>query len=64
MIFGNFIKDEKYRSIKVWIIIILYLTLPLYLNYIISGLIQLYDKFLYIKDNKMPKNVYTDLSDN
>lgn len=64
MIFGNFIKDEKYRSVKVWIIIILYLSLPLYLNYIISGLIQLYDKFLYIKDNKMPKNVYTDLSDN
>lgn len=64
LIFGNYFKDKKYRSIKVWIMMTVYLTLPLYLHYVTVGILNLYDKVLYIKDNKLPKNVYTGLLDN
>ena len=64
LIFGNYFKDKEYRNIKVWILMALYLTLPYYIYYITNGIRHLYNKFIYVKDNKLPKNVYTDLYDN
>lgn len=61
LIFGRFFLDEEYRSVRVWIFILLYVTLPFYLTYISRNLIYLYRQFLYIKDNTLPKNVYSDI---
>lgn len=61
IIFGRFFQDEEYRSIKVWTVMLLYLTLPFYLSYISNGLIYLYRQILYVKDNTLPKNVYSDI---
>ena len=61
LIFGNFFTDKKYRSVAVWMVMILYLTVPVFIKYICNGIIYLYREFLYIKDNKLPKNVYTGL---
>lgn len=61
LIFGNFFSNKEYRNIKVWIAILLYLTLPFYIKFITNGIIYLYRQVMYIKDNKLPKNVYTDL---
>ena len=61
LIFGNFFTDKQYRNVTVWVLIVLYLTVPVYIKYICNGIIYLYREFLYIKDNKLPKNVYTGL---
>lgn len=61
LIFGSFFTDKKYRNVTTWIYMTLFLTLPFYISYISNGIIYLYRQFLYFKDNKLPKNVYTDL---
>lgn len=61
LIFGNFFTNKEYRKVSVWILMVLYLTVPVYLKYITNGIIYLYRQILYIKDNKLPKNVYTGL---
>lgn len=59
LVFGRYFQDEKYRSVMVWIFMILYLSLPYYINYISNALIYLYRQIIYIMDNRLPKNVYT-----
>ena len=61
LIFGNYFTDKKYRNWKVWILIALYITLPFFIYIISNFIIYLYRQIVYIKDNKLPKNVYTDL---
>lgn len=61
LIFGNYFTDKEYRNWKTWILITLYITLPFYMYLISNSIIYLYRQIIYIKDNKLPKNVYTDL---
>jgi hypothetical protein len=61
MVFGRFFSAEEYRRYSVWIGIILYVTLPFYITYVTDGLVYLYRKFIYVKDNKLSKNVYLDI---
>lgn len=61
LIFGDYFTDKKYRNWKTWILITLYITLPFYVYIITNSIIYLYRQIIYIKDNKLPKNVYTDL---
>lgn len=61
LIFGNFFTNKEYRSVSVWIYMTLYLAAPFYLKYITNGIVYVYREILYIKDNKLPKNVYTDI---
>ena len=61
LIFGDYFTDKKYRNWKTWILITLYITLPFFMYIITNSVIYLYRQIIYIKDNKLPKNVYTDL---
>lgn len=61
LVFGRFFSAEEYRRYSVWIGIILYVTLPFYITYVTDGLVYLYRKFIYVKENKLSKNVYLDI---
>jgi len=61
IVFGRFFSAKEYRKYSVWIGIILYVTLPFYITYVTDGLVYLYRKFIYVKENKLSKNVYLDI---
>ena len=61
IVFGRFFSAKEYRNYWVWVGIILYVTLPFYIKFITDGLVYMYREFLYIKDNKLSKNVYLDI---
>jgi hypothetical protein len=61
LVMGGFIRKSEYKKVKVWVLLLLYGTLPYFINRISSGIMNIYKQLQYIRENKLPKNVYTDI---
>lgn len=59
LIFGSFF---SFKSIKGWIIIIIFITLPFYLMNLIHLFFNFYDYLKDIINRRRPRNVYTELN--
>ena len=59
LIFGSFF---SFKSIKGWIIIIIFITLPFYLMNLIHLFFNLYDYLKDVINRRRPRNVYTELN--
>ena len=61
ILFGDFVSNLRYKSVKTWFILILYVVFPFILNTIVIWTEWIYNKIVYILFNKAPRNVYTNL---
>ena len=60
-VMGGFFRKSEYKKVSIWILLLLYGTLPYFINRISSGIMNIYKQLQYIRENKLPKNVYTDI---
>ncbi len=61
MIFGSFIKQKDYTNLFIWLLLIIYISLPFYVDYMMARVLKFYRYTIYVFTNKLPKNVYTNL---
>ena len=61
LIFSNFFKSKMYKNIKVWIIVSAFIIYFLSVNILSRVTFWIYDKILYIYNNKAPRDVYVNL---
>ena len=59
LIFGDFLSNKRYLSVKFWIYILSYLILPFITNYIIIIAFKIYTYMIYFFMNNAPRDVYT-----
>lgn len=51
VLFGEFFREGQYKNWRIWLLLILYLSIPYILNYIISGIIYIYDYYSNLAPN-------------
>jgi hypothetical protein len=61
LIFGNFFADKLYKQPKLDIILIIYIIFPYFLHYFVKKLFAIKNTISYFFNNKVYKNVYTNI---
>lgn len=61
LIFGNFFADKLYKETKLNIILFIYIIFPYFLHYIVKKLFGIKNNISYFFNNKVYKNVYTNI---
>ena len=61
LIIGNFFSDKLYTSPKIWAVLIFYVIFPFTLAWIVRHLFAIKNKISYLFNNKVYKNVYTNI---
>ena len=61
LVIGNFFADKLYDSWKVWVIVLIYLIFPFTLHWFVKKIFDIKNEVLYFFNNKVYKNVYTNI---